>query len=168
MSLWGKIDQANNAPKYKILDNSPNTGIQLYGTTVVGLDDGEAAATGNLASPGWTRIQRGKGPVATITITAGGTGYSNTDTVKVSGGTTNAAATLTTNGTGGISTVTITNAGGGFVNNSTSTLAIANSTGGASAGSGATLTFTLGGRANRVQTETLVCLSSMTANGSTL
>lgn len=163
MSLWGNIDQANNAPKYKILPNSPNTGVQLYGTTVVGLDDGEAAATGNLASPGWVRVERGTGPVATITINSGGTGYANADTIKVSGGTTNAAATLTTDGNGTITTVTLTNAGAGFTNVSSSTLAITTS-----GGTTANLAFTLGGRAGRVMTETLVALTNMTANGSTL
>lgn len=163
MSLWGSKDQANNAPKYKILPNSPNTGIDLYGTKVVGLDDGETAASGNVAHSGWVRVERGTGPVSEITITTAGTGYSNTDTVKVSGGTVNATATIGTDGAGAITSVTITDGGAGFSNVSSSTLAITTS-----AGTGAALAFTLGGRAGRVMTEVLVTQSNMTANGSTL
>jgi hypothetical protein len=162
MSLWGSKDQSNNAPKYKILDNSPNTGVQLFGTTVVGLDDGEVAS-GNIANPGWVRIKRGTGPVSAITIASGGTGYSNSDTVNVSGGTVNAAANVVTNGNGVITTVTLSNTGAGFVNTSTATVAITTS-----GGTTANLVPVLGGRANRVQTEVLVAISSMTANNSTL
>ena len=59
-----------------------------------------------------------------------------------------------TNSTGGITSVTITSAGEGFV--STGTVAVTNSTAGASAGANAVLTATLGGRAGRVSYETLV------------
>jgi hypothetical protein len=163
MPLWGNKDQANNAPKYKILSTSPNTGIDLFGTQIVGLDDGEIQTGHKADHAGWVRVQRGTGPVASITITAGGSGYSNADTVKVSGGTTNAAATLTTNSTGGIATVTLTNGGAGFTNTSGSTLAITTAN-----GTGANLAFTLGGRANRVQTEVLVTQTAMSANNSTL
>jgi hypothetical protein len=163
MSLWGKRDQSSDAPKYKILDNSPNTGIQLFGTTVVGLDDGEIQTGRKAAHTGWVRVQRGTGPVASITISAGGTGYSNADTVKVSGGAVNAAANVVTNGTGIIQTVTLSTGGSGFVNTSTATLAITTS-----GGSGATLVPVLGGRANRVSTEVLITQSGMSANNSTL
>lgn len=161
MPLWTKDDSAGGAPKYKINSNSTANGSSLFGTQVVGLGDGEY--NGKKNHTGWTRVQRGTGPVSTITIGAAGTGYANTDTVKVSGGTTNAAATIVTNGAGAIQTVTITNNGAGFVNNSTATVTITTS-----AGTGATLTPVLGGRANRVQTETLVALTGMTSNNSTL
>lgn len=163
MSLWGSIDQSNNAPKYKILATSPNTGIQLYGTQVVGLDAGEIQTNRRATHAGWVRVQRGTGPVSSITISAGGTGYANTDTVKVSGGLTNAAATLTTNATGGITSVTITSGGTGFTNVSSSTVTITTS-----GGTTANLVPILGGRAGRIQNEVLVAFGSMTANGSTL
>lgn len=163
MPLWGSKDQANNAPKYKILANSPANGNTLFGTAVVGLDNGEIAAGNHGDHSGWVRVIRGVGPVANIAITAAGTGYANADTVKVSGGLVNAAATITTNGAGAIQTVTVTNPGGGFTNVSSATVAITTS-----AGTGATLTPALAGRAGRVQTEVLVAMGSMTANNSTL
>jgi hypothetical protein len=169
MSLWGKIDQANNAPKFKINATSPNTGIQLYGTQVVGLDDGEVAASSRANHTGWTKVIRGTGPVANITISAAGSGYTNGNVVRVTGGTANALATVTTNGSGGITSLTLTKGGAGFANVSSTTTTIrVSEAGAASAGTGATLVVTLGGRAGRVQNETLVALSGMTANGSTL
>lgn len=53
-------------------------------------------------------------PVANISIVAGGSGYSNSDTIKVSNATLNAAANLVTNSSGGIIQVKITNTGYGF------------------------------------------------------
>jgi hypothetical protein len=164
-------DSAAGAPKYKINANSAATGTDLFGTQVVGLDDGEVQNSTKANHTGWTRVQRGTGPVATIAINAAGTGYANGNFVRVSGGTTNAYATITTNGSGAITALTLNESGAGFVNNSTITTGVftVGSTGGAAgAGTTATFTITLGGRANRVQTETLVALSGMTANNSTL
>lgn len=168
---WTKDDAAAGAPKYKINANSASTGTDLFGTEVVGLDDGEVQASDRVAHTGWTRIQRGTGPVATIAINAAGTGYANGNFVRVSGGTVNAYATITTNGSGALTALTLNEVGSGFVNNSTLTTGVftVGSTGGsAGAGTGGTFTITLGGRANRVQTETLVALSGMTSNNSTL
>lgn len=168
MSLWGKIDQANNAPKYSIIDNSPNTGIQLYGTKVVGLDPGEVAS-GNATHPGWVRVKRGTGGVTSITVTAGGTGYSNTNVVQVSNGTVNAVANVVTNGSGVIQSVALSANGAGFINTAAISVAVLVAPGGAaSAGSGATFTVTLGGRSGRINTETLIAMGSMTSNGSTI
>lgn len=93
-------------------------------------------------------------------VTAGGTGYSNSDVLyvkgyeevanKVTGGYV-AVANLSTNTTGGIETVYMSNLGCGFVNTSTMEVVIANSTqignttANTSAGSGATFAFTVGG-----------------------
>jgi hypothetical protein len=49
-----------------------------------------------------------------FTISNGGSGYSNTDTILASNGVVNCAANLTTNSTGGITTVNIINPGEGF------------------------------------------------------
>jgi hypothetical protein len=116
-------------------------------------------------------------------ITIGGTptGYNNTDVIIASNGTVNAAASIVTNSTGGFvsGNVTITTAGlwPNATTNGQVAFAVANSTGGASGGSGATftatlangtggsLTLTLGGRAGRLSMETLCTVKSMTANG---
>lgn len=167
---WTKADSAAGAPKYKIHANSADTGTDAFGTgnTVVGLGDNEYA---HQTHTGWTRVQRGTGPLSTIAINAAGTGYANGNFVRVSGGTTNAYATIATNGAGAITGLTLNVKGAGFSNNSTLTTGefTVGSTGGvAGAGTGATYTIVLGGRANRVQTEVLVALTGMTANNSTL
>lgn len=167
MSLWGSIDQANNAPKYKIQPNSPNTGIELYGTTVVGLDNGEVAG-GNQSHPGWIRVERGTGYVTSIAIATGGTGYANTDTVRIANGVTNATATVATNANGTLTSVTLTAPGSGFVNSSVLVTTVRAANGDVSAGANATFTVVLGGRAGRIHTETLVAMGSMSANGSSL
>jgi len=112
-----------------------------------------------------------------IKYTGTATGYSNTDLITVSNGTINATATVATNATGGTLTFTITNPGlfSNTAANTTAVVTIANSTGGASGGSGATfsanlvpstggtVTITLGGRAGRVHLETLVAMGSLGA-----
>lgn len=169
MPMWGKIDQANNAPKYPINTGSTSNGNTLFGTLVVGIDAGEAVTSTKVAHAGWVRVQYGTGPVTSITIGAAGTGYTNGQVVQVSGGTTNAVATIGTNGSGAVTSLTLTKSGSGFSNTSVLTTAV-KATENGSAGTGTTGTFTpvLGGRAGRVLTETLVAMGSMTANGSTL
>lgn len=121
--------------------------------------------------------------LANVTVTGTTSGYSNTDVVTASNGTINATATVSTNATGGItnSSFTITNIGlfGNTLANSAVVVAIANSTGGNSAGTGATfaaglttssggtVTPTLGGRANRIMVDTLVAMASMKGDANT-
>ena len=115
--------------------------------------------------------------VVEIKYTGTATGYSNTDRITVSNGIVNATATVATNATGGALTFTITNPGlfSNTAANATAVVAIANATGGASGGSGATfsanlasstggtVTIALGGRAGRVHHETLVAMGSLGA-----
>ena len=134
----------------------------------------------------------GGNTVTTAHITAGGTTYSNGDVVSFSNGVTNATATVSTNATGGISSLTFTNIGSGFDGvTGDVVVSVANSTGGATSGSGATvtansfgplngsivanstsfaagsgltLTATLGGRAGRVTNEILAFVKGQTGN----
>ena len=110
------------------------------------------------AHAGWVYRKAFTGPIISVGVSAGGSGYNNTDVVTVAspqaGG--NATATVTTNSTGGITSLTLTVAGAGFLAvNAAANVSIANSTGGASGGSSATFVATAGGRAGRVHTETL-------------
>lgn len=119
------------------------------------------------AHAGWVYRKAGTGPIVAVGVSAGGSGYDNTDVVTVAspaaGG--NASATVATNSTGGIVSLTITNAGFGFLAvNAAANVSIANSTGGASGGSSATFTATAGGRAGRVHSETLVAMGSLGSN----
>lgn len=111
---------------------------------------------------------------ATLAITAAGTGYTNGDIVTFSNGQANAIGTITTNATSNVVSITITRAGRGFSNTLNTVVAVANSTGGASGGSGltpsfvigtgsgSTLTAVLGGRAGRRHYECLVAMNGIT------
>lgn len=131
-----------------------NMAIGIYG-----IDRLEQANYKEIAHAGWVMRKAGTGPVISITASPGGTGYNNTDIIKIAstqaGG--NATATPTTNTTGGIVSITITNPGAGFTSiNVSGSVSVTNATGGATGGSGATFTATAGGRAGRVHYETLV------------
>jgi hypothetical protein len=183
MPLWTKTNQANGAPRQKhvIAANVANGQVLFANITpsafipnqivgVYGIDKTEinSSAAYGAATSGWCTIRFGTGPVNTLAINAAGTGYSNTNLIKVSGGTVNAAGTLVTNSTGGLTSVAITTPGSGFSNVATTTVAVTNSTGGATGiGTGATFVVTLGGRAGRVQGETLVALSRLSADANT-
>jgi hypothetical protein len=126
--------------------------------------------------------QKSIDPTATskITIVGTATGYSNTDVVTVSNAISNAILAVSTNSTGGSLGFTVVNRGlfSNTITKSQVVVTIANSTGGASGGSGATFTAanvqpssggtvvinTLGGRAGRQQYETLAYAYITTSN----
>lgn len=185
MAQWGNTDDAANSvlwgvSNYNKVANTANK-TAFFGNTTVGAFVDKAAVgqfgvdtteirvsnTIGIAHAGWVSRTVGTGSVLTIGYTGTATGYNNTDVITVAspaaGG--NAAATVSTNSTGGALAITITNAGYGFFNvNAAANVSIANSTGGSSAGSGATFTATVGGRAGRVQFESLVAMSSLTGD----
>lgn len=76
--------------------------------------------------------------IGSITISNGGSGYANTDNVKVLSPFANAAGTLVTDPSGAITDVVLSNTGSGFLVN-TAPVLITNSTGGATLGAGANL-----------------------------
>lgn len=179
MPLWGGTDNAANSTSFALnqLNKTANSANKtaLFGNTTMGafvsgqtvsqegLKTSEIGSSTGSAHAGWNLKKTGTGYVATITITAGGSGYSNTDLIRVTStgtGSVNASATLTTNATGGITSVTITNPGAGFVTVNPA-VAVTNSSGGATAGTSATFVATAGGRAGRVSYETLVAMGSL-------
>lgn len=191
MSQWSNTDNAANSvlwatTQVNLTANSTNR-TALYGNTTVGAWKNNDVAmksavgqfgvdvveTSNASSgfdsvthAGWVLKTTGTGPVTEVTVVAGGSGYSNTDTlsVTVSGtGSVNSTGTITTNSTGGITAVTITGGGTGYTVSSlpNSSFVIANSTGGSTAGAAANLVATVGGRAGRSQFETLVAMGSI-------
>jgi hypothetical protein len=173
MSSWGNQDQANNAPKEKnIISNSSargnvvfanttvgafasNTSIGLYGVNV----NTAVSNAGKMAGPGWVLEKRYTGPISSFSITNAGSTYTNSDVVTVSGGKVNATANVVTNGTGNVVSLSFTANGGGFVNNSVATLSV-----NTSGGTGLTVSFVMGGRANRKTFETLVAMGSISGN----
>jgi len=112
---------------------------ELDGTITFTLEDGGSGYTAN------NTVFLIKGPVTGLVVEAGGSGYSNTDVITCSNGTANATITLVSalGGGGAIlaNNINVVNGGNGFLTTNvfTVTVTIANSTGGASAGSGANL-----------------------------
>jgi len=122
------------------------------------------------AHAGWNLRVSGTGPIVAIAANATLTGYVNSDVISVktpSADGANARITFTTNSTGGSLTFTIANPGSGFdlVTIPTSNISITNATGGTATGNTTTtnLVVTAGGRAGRVQYETLIAMGSLGA-----
>lgn len=184
MAQWGNTDDAANSCLWAVAQlnlpaNSVNQTALFANTTTgafhlnevngqFGVDVVEAANTSadfkKVAHAGWNLKTSGTGPVVSLTIVAGGSGFANTDTLRFTAtgtDTVNATATLSTNSTGGITSVVLTNAGRGFTNTSVFA-AFANSTGGVSAGTSANVAAAVSGRAGRTSYETLVAMGSIT------
>lgn len=174
MSLWGSIDQANNAPKNAIAGGLgvavngetlfgntqvsafvTNTGIGDFGVSAV-----EAGVAGNgkkVQHAGWNLRKVGTGPIINLQVTDPGANYRSDGFITFSGnGGANAAFTVNTT-TNTISSITIVNGGRFTVTPSANA---ANST----SVNSATILVTMGGRANRVHMETLVAMGSMTGD----
>lgn len=152
---------------------TPGAFVNNMATGVFGVSAQEMAnnttnhAADQPAHAGWVYRKAGTGPIVSVGITAGGSGYDNTDVMTIAspqaGG--NATVTMVTNSTGGVTALTITNSGAGFLAvDASANISIANSTGGATAGLGGGFTATAGGRAGRVHTETLVAMGSLGSN----
>ena len=192
MSLWTNTDASNGAPKFAGtggLGLSANTQGTLYANTkasfhvpgaVVGVfgvdptEDGILGSDGKSSThAGWVLRKAGMGPIVSITANTGAVGANGTiiftggnkglsnAAARLTGGVTNplveAVATVVVNTAQHITSVTLTSPG--FYAN---TPAIAYS----AAVGNASFTIVMGGRANRVHTETLVAMGSMVGDGS--
>lgn len=188
MSLWGNIDyptsnlkpvfaNTTNASSNSTINGTAANTNQYYGI-VAGVSASETERANSLPQhpthAGWVSMKIGTGPIASISV-SGGTGINAagyltiTDTsvlgqgkdANISFTTANAQNTLQTYSTNStlntFGTFTIAN-GGSFYSNSA---AITIRTNGANTSLG-TFTVTLGGRAGRIQTETLVAMGSIT------
>jgi hypothetical protein len=188
MSLWGNIDyptsnlkpvfaNTTNASSNSTINGTAANTNQYYGV-VAGVSASETERANSLPQhpthAGWVSMKIGTGPIASISV-SGGTGINAagyltiTDTsvlgqgkdANISFTTANAQNTLQTYSTNStlntFGTFTIAN-GGSFYSNSA---AITIRTNGANTSLG-TFTVTLGGRAGRIQTETLVAMGSIT------
>jgi hypothetical protein len=182
MSLWGNLDAANNAPKHtntagyggdtpQVTANGQvyysNTAINAFigdaAIGVFGVDTSEqAAATAAQGVPqhaGWVIRKVGMGPITSITANAGAVGVNATMTISggdgigATSGNTPATVTVSVNTAGYITSVDVVD--GGLYANTPTINAMSN----------AVFTIAMGGRANRVQTETVVAMGSMTGDG---
>ena len=156
MSLWTSTS-GGTMPKF-VTRNSNSYITDINGTannfSVAGITT--AGAHANHAShSGWVSSLTGTGPVDSLTITAGGTLYANTNTLIFTGAnTTPATGTITTNANGVITAVAITSGGTGYSSPPVVTVNTAT-------GSGATIVATTAGRSGRVLHDCLVALPSM-------
>jgi len=186
MSLWGNLDAANNAPKHSATagygGNTPQitanaqvyfsntqsgayitgSAIGVFGVNAQEQINAEASANTLLGVPqhaGWVIRKTGMGPITAITANAAAVG-ANSFIIFSQGngrdgsGNTAANASISVNTAGYITAVTLTS-GGLYAN---TPIATANS-------GNASFTITMGGRANRVTTETIVAMGSMTGDG---
>lgn len=187
MAQWGKNDNAANSVVWgttsvNLPANSANRSTLYQNVTVgafknnnvsmkkavgqFGVSAAEAANTSGegkkVAHAGWNLRTVGTGSLASLVITAAGKGYANGDVITINAGTggTNATATVATSPLGNVTSVSITSVGAGFKTTAPTGITVANSTGGATAGTLATFTAAVGGRAGRVQYETLVAMGS--------
>lgn len=179
MSLWTKSDASAGAPKFPGVDvgiAASATGSSLFGNTqiaafqtnhniavgVFGVDTTEqsVSAAGNThpQHAGWVLVKSGTGPV--VSISANSNSYSTdsksrTVYLTFSGGgvgTTTANAQIVANTTTGLITGVTVNSGGNYLRAPVV---------GSVANSNAVFTITMGGRAGRVQTETLVATGTI-------
>lgn len=179
MSLWGNLDAANNTPRQagvigyggntpqqttngqvyfantKINAFMANAAIGIFGVDTTEQQNALTASYGHPQHAGWVARKVGTGPVVTITANAGAVGVNSYITFakgdgNAGSGNTAANAQITVNTAGYITTITINN-GGSYANTPLATPNTGN----------AVFTLTMGGRANRVQTETLVAMGSI-------
>lgn len=187
MSLWTNLDgvTGNGKPLYanttyrvsnSTINGSKANTAKYYGA-VYGVSATEQANTLALADghhsqhAGWVSQKIGTGPIKSITITSGGQGYNSAGFLTISGGgdgTVNVAYTIANSQNSlqsyssnarlnAIATLTIVSPGAGF-NVAPTVIA-----GGANIAP-ATFSVTMGGRAGRVQYETLVAMGSITGD----
>jgi hypothetical protein len=181
MALWSNTDANTSAPKYApaLVQLSPtqNNVNLVYGNTstgvfitnsaqgVFGVDVSEMANTSvsNKASrpahAGWAIRRTGMGGVATIS--AGATNKSNVGNAYITftgGGTgnTSANAQLFVNSVSNVVTSIVLNSVGMYESTPS---------GSVSGNANVTISLTVGGRANRIHTETLVAMGSMSGDG---
>ena len=186
MSLWGNLDAANNAPKSSAMagygGNTPqvtanaqvyfaNTKINAFMANsalgVFGVDTSEqnnalTASYGHPQHAGWVARKVGTGPVETITANTGAVGQNSYITFSkgdgnAGSGNTAANARIFVNTAGYILNVTVLS-GGSYANTPIATANTGN----------ASFTITMGGRANRVQAETLVAMGSIYGDNDTI
>jgi hypothetical protein len=186
MAQWGMIDRANNSPIFATSQvNLSPTAINantLFGNTTVGafLNNGipmkqavgtfgiSAVEAGNTVSggtkaahAGWNIRTAFTGPLTGVTIAAAGRQYSNADTYSIAAGTggTNQTGNVVTNASGNIVSLSVTTSGVNFQSATpTVTITVTGS------GTGGSITATAGGRAGRVQLETIVASGSITGD----
>jgi hypothetical protein len=169
MSLWGNIDyrtsnlkpvfaNTTNASSNSTINGTSANTNKFYGV-VAGVSVTETERSNTLAQhpthAGWVSLKVGTGTITDNSVLGQGTGANISFTTANSQNTLQSYSTNSTLNTFG--TLTIVNGGSLYSNSSAITIR----TNGSNTSLG-TFTVTLGGRAGRIQTETLVAMGSIT------
>lgn len=192
MALWGNIDYPNSNQKPVFANttlttsNSTINGTSanlVYGV-VAGVSEGEQSNTTKPLVPqhaGWVSFKIGTGPITEASIATGGTGINAAGFLVLTDGsalakgtganisftianTQNTLQAYSTNSAwNGVATLTIVNGGSLYSNSSAITVKVSNATNTTQP----TITFTLGGRGDRITSETLVAMGSITLDDPT-
>jgi hypothetical protein len=189
MSLWGNIDyrSSNLKPLFANTTTSSSNSVingteantsKYYGVVAGVSPTEETTSVGSAQHPthaGWVSLKIGTGPIKSVSVTNGGQGINAAGYLLITDGSVlgqgaNANISFTIANSqnslqayssnaflNAISTVTLVSGGDGFTNATPLTIV----TNGANI-TGPTIAITLGGRAGRISTETLVAMGSIT------
>jgi hypothetical protein len=168
MALWSNSDANTSAPKYAV---AGGLGVASNGETlfenetidayvadaaigVFGVTNDEKTSEITAQHSGWILKKQGTGPVVSITANTGA--YSPDGNVYITftgggAGNTSANAQITVNSVSKLITGITLNSGGEYLTTPTAAAVNAN----------AAFTITMGGRANRPQSETLVAMNTI-------
>ena len=192
MSLWTNTDASNGAPKFAGtggLGLSANTQGTLYANTkasfhvpgaavgVFGVDPTEDGILGSegrsTTHAGWVLRKAGMGPIVSITANTGAVGANGT--IIFTGGN-KGLSNIAARQTGGVTNPLVEARANVVVNTAQHSISIAIDNPGfyantpgiaySAAVGNASFTIVMGGRANRVNQETLVAMGSMVGDGS--
>jgi hypothetical protein len=167
MALWSNTDANTSAPKFAV---AGGLGVSADGNTlfenetidayvgdaavgVFGVTTAEKSSETSAQHAGWVIKKQGTGPVVSISANTGAFSPDGNVYITFTGGgtgNTTANAQITTNGSKQIIGITV-NSGGEYLTAPTAAAVNAN----------AAFTITMGGRAGRVQSETLVAMGSI-------
>jgi len=174
MSLWTKSDAAAGAPKFSGVSvgvGASANGSTMFGNTqiaafqtnmkvtagIFGVDTTEqrVSRTSNThpQHAGWVLVKRGTGPIVTITANSGAVATNTYLSFTGTTGSTTANAVVSVNTAGYIQSVRVDN-GGNYLTAPAITQV-----------GNAAFTITMGGRAGRSQTETLVAMGTIGTAG---
>ena len=156
MSQWGNKDFANNTPKFLDTNHPGNTNVYMVSSGRLANASFGSANNHAVAHQGWFKVQQGTGYVKSIAVANANVAltYANNFLTIAGANTTQANASLLV--LDNTVSVVLNSGGAGYTITPTVTSSVANANNNL-----LTFSVTMGGRANRVQAETLVAVSDV-------